>query len=72
MIHLSAPFSFHPSSFRVATTTATGPRACLPLPLSSSPFLLVLPTSCCQTAFKSATASGWKNIRFAHPWTTLD
>eukprot|EP00972_Heterocapsa_arctica_P055897 8245273-Heterocapsa_arctica.AAC.1 len=42
MIHLSGPLSCHPNSLRVAMTTATGPRACLPLPLSSSPCLSVL------------------------------
>eukprot|EP00972_Heterocapsa_arctica_P088442 13041209-Heterocapsa_arctica.AAC.1 len=52
MVQVKGPSSTHPSSHKRATTTATGPLACFPLPLSGFPLPSVLVTSCFQTFFQ--------------------
>eukprot|EP00972_Heterocapsa_arctica_P038724 5707582-Heterocapsa_arctica.AAC.1 len=70
MTQMQGPLSCQPSSDKTAATTATGPLACFPLPLSESPCLSILVTSWSQTLSSPAIASGVKNMRFAHPCTT--
>eukprot|EP00972_Heterocapsa_arctica_P086486 12748268-Heterocapsa_arctica.AAC.1 len=65
MVQVKGPSSVQPSSASTATTTATGPLAGFPLPLSGFPFQSVLVTSCFQTFSNPSTALGVENMRFA-------
>eukprot|EP00972_Heterocapsa_arctica_P113761 16438947-Heterocapsa_arctica.AAC.1 len=56
MIQENGPSSSYPSSERTATTTATGPLACFPLPLLGFPFVSFLVTSCFHTPSRPSTA----------------